>query len=163
MPEIESYHGKILTLGDEIEFIKRQREAEKTSAEKPLPTPFNDEHSMEYNFPSEAFCLLTYTCKDCGAETMVWNARDGATPIGLRCLCGQGMYNWNHSKTVRAVDRVLYDKDFFFDNCPIGVFRIFALASLIRENKFSVEDLPEIMEQYDPDAPTLFRYREKVK
>ena len=33
----------------------------------------------------EAFCLMTYRCKDCGFEERIWNSRDGVTPFGLAC------------------------------------------------------------------------------
>lgn len=33
----------------------------------------------------EAFCIMTYRCKDCGFEERIWNSRDGVTPFGLAC------------------------------------------------------------------------------
>lgn len=37
----------------------------------------------------EAFCVMTYRCKDCGFEERIWNSRDGVTPFGLGCPnCG---------------------------------------------------------------------------
>ena len=38
----------------------------------------------------EAFCLMTYRCKDCGFEERIWNSRDGVTPFGLACPSCKG-------------------------------------------------------------------------
>ena len=38
----------------------------------------------------EAFCLMWYACKDCGARERIWNSRDGVTPFGTTCRsCGK--------------------------------------------------------------------------
>jgi hypothetical protein len=37
----------------------------------------------------EAYCLMTYVCKDCARKERLWNSRDGVTPFGISCLaCG---------------------------------------------------------------------------
>ena len=37
----------------------------------------------------EAFCLMTYRCKDCGKTEWLWNSRDGVTPFIIGCrYCG---------------------------------------------------------------------------
>lgn len=33
----------------------------------------------------EAFCIMTYRCKDCGFEERIWNSRDGVTPFCIGC------------------------------------------------------------------------------
>lgn len=33
----------------------------------------------------EAFCIMTYRCKDCGHEERIWNSRDGVTPFCIGC------------------------------------------------------------------------------
>ena len=33
----------------------------------------------------EAFCIMTYRCKDCGFEERIWNSRDGVTPFCIAC------------------------------------------------------------------------------
>lgn len=43
----------------------------------------------------EAFCLMTYRCKDCGFEERIWNSRDGVTPFGLACPNCKG-HNHTH-------------------------------------------------------------------
>lgn len=38
---------------------------------------------------AEAFCLMWYACRDCGAKERIWNSRDGVTPFGMSCAsCG---------------------------------------------------------------------------
>ena len=51
----------------------------------------------------EAFCLMTYRCKDCGFEERIWNSRDGVTPFGLACPHCKGH---NH-----------YHEDWQYDQC----------------------------------------------
>jgi len=46
----------------------------------------------------EAFCIMRYKCKDCGAIELLWNSRDGVTPFGIICReCGKSMLHvdWN--------------------------------------------------------------------
>ena len=38
----------------------------------------------KYNH-AEAFCLMLYTCKDCGFIEVLWNSRDGVTPFIINC------------------------------------------------------------------------------
>lgn len=46
---------------------------------------------------AEAFCLMWYQCKDCGAKERIWNSRDGVTPFGMRCpSCGRADYHHTH-------------------------------------------------------------------
>ena len=33
----------------------------------------------------EAYCRMTYTCKECGHSERVWNGRDGVTPFLIKC------------------------------------------------------------------------------
>ena len=40
---------------------------------------------QEYKHP-EAFCLLTYLCKDCGETEIIWNSRDGSIQVLIDCL-----------------------------------------------------------------------------
>ena len=48
----------------------------------------NDEETGEemtqYNH-SEAFCLMSYRCRQCGLVERIWNSRDGVTPF--MCCC----------------------------------------------------------------------------
>ena len=56
---------------------------------------------MAYNH-KEAFCLMTYRCKDCGFEERIWNSRDGVTPFSLACphCKGHNHYHedWQHDQ-----------------------------------------------------------------
>lgn len=49
----------------------------------------NDEMTKKYNH-MEAFKVMEYQCADCGQSEMIWNSRDGVTPMFLSgCLtCG---------------------------------------------------------------------------
>lgn len=56
------------------------------AARLPRRTPNGHNHA-------EAFCLMWYQCKDCGAKERIWNSRDGVTPFGMRCpSCGRADY-----------------------------------------------------------------------
>ena len=50
----------------------------------------------------EAFCLMTYRCKDCSFEERIWNSRDGVTPFGLACPSCKGHNHvhadWQHDQ-----------------------------------------------------------------
>ena len=38
----------------------------------------------------EAYALMTYQCRACGAREVLWNSRDGVTPFGIDCrVCGE--------------------------------------------------------------------------
>lgn len=39
---------------------------------------------MKYKH-AEAFCLMVYSCVDCGHTETIWNSRDGVTPFGTFC------------------------------------------------------------------------------
>ena len=70
----------------------------------------------EYKY-KEAFCIMTYKCKDCGAEEIIWNSRDGVTPFGINCVACKGQMDhvrWNEDKCVpnyypRSGERVFID------------------------------------------------------
>ena len=57
-----------------------------------------EKNHLTYRHP-EAFCLMEYRCKECGASEILWNSRDGVTPFGIRCLkCGKNMLHSNWEK-----------------------------------------------------------------
>ncbi len=60
----------------------------------------------------EAFCLMLYKCKDCGAIEILWNSRDGVTPFGINCRnkkCKEGMQHNHWQLDTRIVDFKPYD------------------------------------------------------
>lgn len=41
---------------------------------------------------AEAFCLMRYRCPKCGRAEVIWNSRDGVTPMMVGCpACGDHM------------------------------------------------------------------------
>ena len=56
----------------------------------------------------EAFCLMHYRCSACHHLELIWNSRDGVTPVSMRCpSCGNvghSMGNMSHA----AFDQDVY-------------------------------------------------------
>lgn len=53
----------------------------------------------------EAFCLMTYRCKQCLKEEVLWNSRDGVTPYIIRCqACGGESSHINFEKDKRELN-----------------------------------------------------------
>ena len=62
----------------------------------------NKKVMKKYNH-GEAFKVMEYECDDCGQSEMIWNSRDGVTPMFLSsCLtCGDGKVahvNWKDDR-----------------------------------------------------------------
>jgi hypothetical protein len=56
---------------------------------------------------TEAFCIMTYKCGQCGAEEKIWNSRDGVTPFVIICReCGGDAQHINWQQDVRDLQFV---------------------------------------------------------
>lgn len=68
---------------------------------------------------AEAFNLMTYTCRDesCGKEEVIWNSRDGVTPMFVGCIFCKGSLARHTGRDIYAPDhkpksgeRIFYDQ-----------------------------------------------------
>lgn len=58
---------------------------------------------MDAYHHKEAYCLMEYRCKACGISEILWNSRDGVTPlyIASRCCGGEAVHvNWQNDQCV---------------------------------------------------------------
>src|SRR5438128_138761 len=75
------------------EWERQMAERELKSKEQhvpPGPEPLREPQRTKHgHIHGEAFMLMWYECRGCGARERVWNSRDGVTPFGMGCAsCG---------------------------------------------------------------------------
>ena len=127
---------------------------------KPITTTSDEEREINIRLKNggflykEAFCLMTYYCKACGAQMQIWNSRDGVTPFIVGCPdCGKDMrhIDWQHDK--RIVDYIPKKGQYIFTDMPEEVHMIY-----MRMRVNSMWDNPDI-----PKPPEVKTKEDMVK
>lgn len=114
----------------------------------------------------EAFCMMTYFCKNCNRSERIWNSRDGVTPFGCHCRCGGSMQHISWSQDRRDPEHLPKRGDRIFIDIPKEVH---ALYMKIRVNEFwndpnipkpgtREETIKALLETYRKEDPFLLTW-----
>lgn len=107
----------------------------------------------------EAFCLMWYECRGCGARERIWNSRDGVTPFGMGCTScgGHDMLHANWATDEYAPQHKLHDgQRFWRDGTPDEAEAIMRRRIEWGREKYplSVIEAEKLVQMArDPDSP----------
>lgn len=96
---------------------------------------------QEFHHP-EAFCLMMYQCEECRHSEVLWNARDGVTPMFLDCpKCTNGrMAHINWHKDKRSINYIPLPGQRIFINMPMEL-RIPVARQIVASNDGTPQEL----------------------
>jgi hypothetical protein len=111
----------------------------------------------------EAFCLMTYVCEDCGHREIIWNSRDGVTPMGCPCpRCDHGsMWHSSWESMCYAPGHTPHKGQGVWIDMPESFKPVIArmrTASFEGTEEERAALIEAIIEDLQPGTPWLFRW-----